>query len=40
MFIDDYIMIDTTEPVGGWLIIAHQHVPANTAADTTTARQP
>ena len=31
MFIDDYIMINATEHVGGWLIIAHQHVPANTA---------
>jgi hypothetical protein len=30
MFIDDYIMIDTTQ-LGGWLIIGHQHVAANTA---------
>jgi hypothetical protein len=31
MFINDYVLIDTTEHVGGWLITRHQHVAANPA---------
>src|SRR5271163_3226584 len=31
MFINDYIIIDATEHVSGWLIIGHQDVAANTA---------